>query len=365
MSAELPVLAEATPMSEPLAFLAESPPEPEKVEFTARPLELGFLAQGGRYCTISVYGGGLRVRLPEKAEKAWVPAAARPWLSQRYLYLLPTEHSKKVKSLAERLRRLPERFGLVILGVDPRSSGRWIPTTAWEAFWGAYQKAVQELRKFLEQLDHERPELQHRWTAIVELLARAMSWEDAVRDTLLASFPASFTSRVRPRLHAYTIANPVEVEEAAAQEAQAMAATVKAQAELRAAQEEARILVDERQQAAWDSFRAAQSDVERMLLQVRSIVYSSLRETIAGLEKGGKATGPAVRRLRGILEQFQLLNVAGDTDVATMLARLEDLIHGQSGTETSRAVLEEARQVAESIREDHQAWQRLVQEYEL
>ena len=186
-----------------------------------------------------------------------------------------------------------------------------------------------------------------------------------MRDTLRVSFPASFTSRIRPRLHAYTIANPVEVEEAAAQEAQAMAATVKAQAELRAAQEEARILVDERQQAAWDSFRAAQSDVERMLLQVRSIVYSSLRETIAGLEKGGKATGPAVRRLRGILEQFQLLNVAGDTDVATMLARLEDLAHGQSGTETSRAVLEEARQVAESIRQDHEAWERLVEEYAL
>lgn len=353
-------------MVAPLEFLDEPPPlEPEKVEVTARPLQLGFLAQGGRFCVISVYGGGLRVRLPEQAEKAWVPAEARSWLSQRYLYMLPAEQSKKAKSLAERLRRLPERFGLVILGVDPRSSGRWIPTTAWEAFWGEYQKAAQELREFLEQLDDDRPELQRRWTAIVEILARAMGLEDSLKASLLASFPAAFTTRVRPRLHAYTIANPVEVAEAAAQEAQAMAATVKAQAELRAAQEEARILVDERKQAAWDSFRAAQSDVDRMLLQVRSIVYSSLRETIAGLEKGGKATGPAVRRLRGILEQFQLLNVAGDADVATMLARLGDLTHGQSGEETSRAVLEQARQVAESIRQDHEAWERLVEEYAL
>jgi hypothetical protein len=376
---DLELFAEALATVEPLADQedqagAEKPPAPDPEARRATPVRADFLSQGGYFCVVSVYGSSAKVRLPREVEQVDVPDIAAYWaearvqgeevrdrVSGRSLYLLPHDDYKALHNLGERLRRLPERFGLVVLGVDPHSSGRWIPVAGWPAFREEYQEACQALKAFLEQLDGRWDELQRRWLATVRIVSRAWQLPEGIRDRLLLSFPRSFGELVRPRMHVYRIANVADVELAAAREAKATAERVAAEAELQAT----RIQGQERLRLAEETLRRAQDDLDRMVLQIKSIVFQDLRKVMEGLEKGGKATGPAVRRLRGIFEEFQRINIGGAGELEARLAALESLTQGYTGEGSAQALLAATRELADSIRGDHEAWERLVEEYAL
>lgn len=374
---------------EPITFVGGVPmvePTDTLGQPHVKPVHLGFLAGAGDFVRVRVVGASLQVSLPEqvvekKKERALLPQAVRPHVSQRYLRFLPQKPVGRkspplewdvLKSIEARLRSLPTRkgIGLELPGVVSGSSmGRWIPHTAMPKFQALYDELCAELQAFLAGLDARHEELYARWEKVVAAVVLRYGLSANVKAKMLAAFPASFQAQVRVVTDHYVIANRADLEREAAVEAAAEAEhlaaetqRVEANAALEAARAAAQILEEEQRRLAWAQVRDALRDVDKMLLQVRSEVFAGLQEVVASMAKGGRAVGPAIRRLRGLYDDFKALNAAGDADLEAALESLVAQCSGKGQTNAT-AVLTQAQGLVATLQADNAAWQTLVDEY--
>lgn len=333
------------------------------------PVQLDTLQRGGRFVSVSIRGfGHLRQGIPEEV-LALFPERVRKWLSRPQFYMLPKDYLKRLRALAQRIRVLPAEHGLIVIGIDPRSSGRWIPTSVWDDFLAKFQERRQELLDYLAELDAEHAELQSRWDTIVDILCQQIQLNGGTKNQLLAAFPATFTGLLQVRLTAFRISNPVEVEEVATRRAEARAERLRAEADEVAAEAEQ----EERARLARD----AAADVQWILDQVSAILFEGLGKVVEGLAKGGRATGPAMRRLNNLVDRFSPLlqqqgfSEAGGADLATWLSDLQTQAgqysrrrfrSSQDRDQARQQVLAAAQRVAAGIEDDAQNWAGLIDE---
>jgi len=339
------------------------------------PLVAGDL-RAGRFCTVRFFGvGALRQALPDEVLEV-LPPAIREHVTRLGMYMIPKKGTSEqhpdieygrapLSTLGERFRRLPtsSRLGLLVFGFDPTSSGRWIPDSAFNAFLAQYTAYKAELDTMLGAMDEDHALLQAAWAERVNRVCDHFQLKDAVRQHMLDAFPKRFRGLAFPRLTTCRISNPVAVDEQLTAQMQARAARTRAETDLAAAEAGLR----EREDLARAAAQQAVRQVDMVFDQLQAMLFDDLNLVLAGVTAGGKKAGGAMRRLKGLLERFQVLKSAGSGE---SWARLESLMagvetegqqfsRGRSGRAQEAArerLVERMQAVIEDVRPAAQAW---------
>ena len=361
--------------------------EPDKVELVR--LELDILLERGTLVDLDVHGVSMfTTRATWKELGVAESAVRRARFTRGGKGLLPRDYIRAFKSLEARARQCLDRHSFVVEGFHPF---RWIPFTSYAKWREAHGKIVQEWdelkEKLLEEYEEQlTPLLEGDFTQIGEeawmsLGRHGQERDDMGQEAFVAGIVAAarrrmptkeeIRSRLRIDYRTAALVSPTLVErelahrdqireerEIARQQARLEMARVEAErveeeARRQAALEEARQqerLVREMREAELAHYRQQlaemTSPIAGVFSQLRDQMLSDAQAVLETMRRNkGQLIGPAVRRARGMVETFQVLNATGDQELEELLNQMEGFLDQDPGEQRTAAV----RQVLHSI----------------
>ena len=361
--------------------------EADKVELVR--LELDILLERGTLVDLDVHGVSMfTTRATWKELGVPESAVRRARFTRGGKGLLPRGYIRAFKSLEARARQCLDRHSFVVEGFHPF---RWIPFTSYAKWRGMHGKIVQEWdelkEKLLEGYDEQLiPLLEGDFTQIGEeawmsLGRHGQERDDMGQEAFVAGIVAAarrrmptkeeIRSRLRIDYRTAALVSPTLVErelahrdqireerEIARQQARLETARVEAErveeeARRQAALEEARQqerLLREMREAELAHYRRQlaemTSPIAGVFAQLRDQMLSDARAVLETMRRNkGQLIGPAVRRARGMVETFQVLNATGDQELQELLNQMEGFLDQDPGEQRTVAV----RQVLHNI----------------
>ena len=325
-------------------------------------------------------------------EELGIPEAAirRARFTRGVKALVPKDYIAAFRSIEVRARRLLDDLSFDVMGFRPY---RYVPYTAYSKWREGHERLVQEWEALKAGLlFHYRfqvvPALEEDFREVAVEAAQALGMKDGEGKE---AFVATIVKRARAAMPSFqdiveglvleystaVLVSPAAIErdlaerdeirrarrlieeQAQLEEARIRAERQRVEAESR---ERERLLVEMRQ-AELAHYRQQleqmASPIAEVFHRLRAQMFEDAQAVLATMERNeGRLIGPAVRKARGMIESFRLLNALDDQKLEGLLTRME--AHLEAPERDAGAVEDALRQIAAVTRESAREVQKLV-----